>query len=58
VNSVLQDELNELLSLVNVPTRRCGDFGWILRNILVNNENNEITQRIIHICKLLRKAEL
>ncbi len=54
---LLLNELDKLSSSVNIPIARTKDYNWILRNLLINNENNKTTQKIIQICQLLKKGE-
>lgn len=54
---LLLNELDKLASSVNIPIARTKDYNWILRNVLINNENNKTTQKIIQICQLLKKGE-
>jgi len=54
---LLLNELDKLASQVQIPIFRTKDYNWILRNILINNENNKTTQKIIQICQLLKKGE-
>lgn len=54
---LLLNELDKLASQIKIPAFRTKDYNWILRNILINNESNEKVQKIIKICKLLKKGE-
>ena len=54
---LLLNELDKLASQVQIPLLRSKDYNWILRNIMINNETNEKTQKIIKICQLLKKGE-
>lgn len=54
---LLLNELDKLASIIKIPIQRTKDYNWILRNILINNESNKTTQKIIQICKLLKKGE-
>ena len=54
---LLLNELDKLASQVQIPIFRTKDYNWILRNILINNENNVKVQKILQICQLLKKSE-
>jgi hypothetical protein len=54
---LLLNELDKLASQVQIPIFRTKDYNWILRNILINNENNAKVQKILQICQLLKKSE-
>lgn len=54
---LLLNELDKLSSQVNIPILRSKDYNWILRNLMINNENNKTTQKILQICQLLKKGE-
>jgi len=54
---LLLNELDKLASQVQIPVFRTKDYNWILRNILINNENNVKVQKILQICQLLKKSE-
>jgi len=54
---LLLNELDKLASIIKIPIQRTKDYNWILRNILINNESNKTTRKIIQICKLLKEGE-
>lgn len=54
---LLLNELDKLASQVKIPLLKTKDYNWILKNIIINNENNKKIQNIIKICQLLKKGE-
>lgn len=54
---LLLNELDKLSSKVDIPILRSKDYNWILINLMINNENNKTTQKILQICQLLKKGE-
>jgi len=54
---LLLNELDKLSSQVKIPMLRSKDYNWILRNLMINNEDNKTTKKIIQICQLLKKGE-
>lgn len=54
---LLLNELDKLASQVKIPALRSKDYNWILRNLMINNEDNKTTKKIIQICKLLKEGE-
>jgi len=54
---LLLNELDKLSSQVKIPALRSKDYNWILRNLMINNEDNKTTKKIIQICKLLKEGE-
>lgn len=53
---LLLNELDKLSSSINIPIVKAKDYNWILDNILINNEHNKTTKKIIQICELLKKG--
>lgn len=53
----LLNELENLTRHMNVPIHRQKDPGWLLRNVGINNAGHKNLDKIIKICKLLRKEE-
>ena len=51
---LLLNELDKLASTIDIPIARTKDHNWILRNVLINNENNKTTQKIIQICQFVK----
>ena len=54
---LLLNELDKLASQIHIPVYRTKDYNWILRNIMINNQSTERTQKVIKICQLLKKGE-
>lgn len=54
---LLLNELEKLVSSLNIPFARTKDYNWILRNLAINNKETITTQKIIKICKLLKQGE-
>jgi len=54
---LLLNELDKLTNQVNIPILRSKDYNWILRNLMINNEDNKTTKKIIQICQLLKQGE-
>ena len=53
----LLNELENLTRQMDVPINRQKDPGWLLRNVGINNPGHKNINKIIKICKLLRKED-
>ena len=49
------DKLQELLKTMNVPELRKKDYGWLLRNISIQNRNNPNLQEALELIKTTMK---
>lgn len=55
-NQIL-DELEKLTSTMNIPFARRRDYRWIIRNVAINNTDDEKIKKVLKICNLLLKGE-
>lgn len=55
-NQIL-DELEKLTSTMNIPFARRRDYRWIIRNVAINNTDDEKIKKVLKICNLLVKGE-
>ena len=51
------DELERLTSSMNIPFARRRDYRWIIRNVAINNTDDEKIKKVLKICNLLLKGE-
>lgn len=51
------DELEKLTSSMNIPFARRRDYRWIIRNVAINNTDDEKIKKVLKICNLLLKGE-
>lgn len=51
------DELERLTSSMNIPFARRKDYRWIIRNVAINNTDDEKIKKVLKICNLLLKGE-
>ena len=51
------DELERLASSMNIPFARRKDYRWIIRNVAINNTDDEKIKKVLKICNLLLKGE-
>lgn len=47
------NELEQLTASMDVPFHRRKDFGWLMRNVQINNPDHVNTQKVLKICKYL-----
>jgi hypothetical protein len=57
IKNQLLNELENLTRQMDVPIHRQKDPGWLLRNAGINNPGHKNLEKIIKICKLLRKED-
>ena len=47
------NELESLTTSMDVPFHRRRDFGWLMRNVQINNSDHANTAKVLKICKYL-----
>lgn len=52
----LVKELENLLREMDIPTKRVRDYGWILRNLPINNQGHPNLERVMRICLTLNRG--
>lgn len=57
VKQQLLNELENLTRSMDIPFARQKDPSWLLRNAGINNAGHKNLDKLIKICKLLRKEE-